>query len=90
MLGDLVSAGMGQAPGRLGALRHHLRARTTAGALGISCAAGAAGAGLEAPLADITIIDAGQAITGPLACSMLGDMGADVTKVESPAHNLCQ
>jgi crotonobetainyl-CoA:carnitine CoA-transferase CaiB-like acyl-CoA transferase len=88
MLGDLVSAGMGQAPGRLGALQHHLRARTTADALGISCAAGVtSGAGLEAPLADITIIDAGQAITGPLACSMLGDMGADVIKVESP-HGL--
>ena len=36
------------------------------------------------PLDGITIIDAGQAITGPLACSMLGDMGATVLKVESP------
>eukprot|EP01050_Picozoa_sp_SAG11_P029806 SAG11_NODE_8540_length_1003_cov_1.671460_1_plen_112_part_10 len=45
---------------------------------------GASTSGAEAagPLDGVTVIDAGQAITGPLACSMLADMGADVVKVE--------
>ena len=33
------------------------------------------------------VVDGGTAITGPLACTMLGDMGAEVIKVESP-HGL--
>ena len=44
----------------------------------------AAAAAAAGPLDGITVIDAGQAITGPLAASMLGDMGAEVIKVESP------
>ena len=36
------------------------------------------------PLDGIVVIDAGQAITGPLAAMMLGDMGATVIKVENP------
>jgi hypothetical protein len=46
--------------------------------------AAAAPAAAAGPLDGIVVIDAGQAITGPLACSMLGDMGASVIKVENP------
>lgn len=44
----------------------------------------AAPAARRGPLDGITVIDAGQAITGPLACTMLADMGAKVVKIESP------
>ena len=36
------------------------------------------------PLAGITIIEAQQAITGPLGTMMLADMGATVIKIEPP------
>jgi crotonobetainyl-CoA:carnitine CoA-transferase CaiB-like acyl-CoA transferase len=35
-------------------------------------------------LEHITVLDVGAFITGPLACSMLGDLGATVIKVERP------
>jgi crotonobetainyl-CoA:carnitine CoA-transferase CaiB-like acyl-CoA transferase len=36
------------------------------------------------PLAGIKVIEVGQAFAGPLAGAILGDMGADVIKVEKP------
>ena len=36
------------------------------------------------PLAGLRIIDAGQMIAAPLACTMLADFGADVLKIEHP------
>ena len=60
----------------LSKLASHLAPATPAPTPAAAAAAG--------PLDGITVIDAGQAITGPLAASMLGDMGAEVIKVESP------
>ena len=48
------------------------------------CPTASAGGEKKGPLDGILIIDLGQAITGPLACTMMGDMGAHVIKVESP------
>ena len=39
----------------------------------------------SAPLADLTVLDLTRALAGPQAAMMLGDMGARVIKVESPA-----
>src|SRR3546814_19222383 len=36
------------------------------------------------PLAGIRVLEVGQALAGPLAGSILADMGADVIKVEKP------
>lgn len=36
------------------------------------------------PLEDVTVVDASQAISGPMATQILGDMGADIIKVERP------
>ncbi len=36
------------------------------------------------PLAGVRVIEIGQYISGPFAAKMLGDLGADVIKVESP------
>eukprot|EP01031_Cornospumella_fuschlensis_P050304 gene50304-61547_t len=33
------------------------------------------------PLAGLRVIDAGQMIAAPLACTMLADFGADVIKI---------
>ena len=36
------------------------------------------------PLEDITVVDVTQALAGPLASQTLGDLGADVVKIERP------
>lgn len=36
------------------------------------------------PLSDVTVIDCGQVIAGPLCATLLGDLGADVVKIEPP------
>ncbi len=38
------------------------------------------------PLADITVIDATQALVGPMATQTFGDLGADVIKIERPGY----
>ncbi len=39
----------------------------------------------DAPLTGIRVVEFGQLIAGPLVGTLLGDFGADVVKVESPA-----
>lgn len=39
---------------------------------------------MTGPLAGVTIVEVGQAIAGPYATTVLGDLGADVIKVEQP------
>lgn len=36
------------------------------------------------PLSDLRVLDLSQVMAGPFACMLLGDMGADVIKVEPP------
>ena len=38
------------------------------------------------PLAGLRVIDAGQMIAAPLACTLLADFGADVIKIEHPTQ----
>ena len=40
---------------------------------------------MPGPLEGIKVIDMTQVIAGPLACMLLSDLGAEVTKVEPPA-----
>jgi crotonobetainyl-CoA:carnitine CoA-transferase CaiB-like acyl-CoA transferase len=43
------------------------------------------GPGGLGPLGDVRILEIGQQVAAPLACSLLGDFGAEVIKVEPPA-----
>ncbi|WP_226480482.1 CaiB/BaiF CoA transferase family protein [Natrinema amylolyticum] len=38
------------------------------------------------PLEDVTVIDATQALVGPMATQTFGDLGADVIKIERPGY----
>jgi crotonobetainyl-CoA:carnitine CoA-transferase CaiB-like acyl-CoA transferase len=38
----------------------------------------------DGPLAGVTVLDLSTAIAAPMACTLLGDFGADVIKVEQP------
>src|SRR5580700_11303915 len=42
------------------------------------------GGGAKSPLAGVRILDFGMMASLPWAASLLGDMGADVVKIESP------
>lgn len=39
---------------------------------------------MRVPLSDISVVDCGQVIAGPLCATFLADLGADVVKVEPP------
>ena len=40
------------------------------------------------PLSGLTVVECASVVAGPLAAQYLGDMGADVIKVEPPAGDL--
>ena len=39
---------------------------------------------MPGPLAGVRVVDVSQILSGPWACMILADQGADVVKVESP------
>src|SRR5437762_14032401 len=43
-----------------------------------------ASGGRPLPLAGVKVLDVSQVMAGPFACMLLGDLGADVIKVEPP------
>lgn len=43
---------------------------------------------MSGPLAGVVVLEFGQALAGPLAGMLLGDMGADVIKVEPPGGDM--
>ncbi|MFB6310905.1 MAG: CaiB/BaiF CoA transferase family protein [Salinirussus sp.] len=42
----------------------------------------------ELPLGDVSVLDFGQAISGPICATFLADLGADVVKVERPTGDV--
>lgn len=46
----------------------------------------AAGTNRGGPLAGLRVIDIGQLVAGPMVATFLGDLGAEVIKVEHPVH----
>lgn len=44
--------------------------------------------GTPLPLSDVSVVDMGQAIAGPICGTFLADLGADVVKVERPAGDV--
>src|SRR3546814_17426403 len=39
---------------------------------------------MNLPLSNIRVLDVSQVMAGPFCCMLLGDMGADVVKIEPP------